>query len=369
LVTPGAPQLFSSGGLPLRVFPFGSVVGLPLCSAGRAELTPQLRRLCAWLSAHGAQHVAMEATGVFWIPVHDTLQHAGFLPTLFHGAHARNLPGKKSDFSDCQWHAVLHSHGLLRPCFIPGEAVRALRAYARLREDHLHQAAICVAHMQRALDCMNVRLRTVISQLHGVSGLLLARPTTYPKQCGWAIAGLREAAGCALRSGRWMAARGRRRSQVARRRRKWVGRGGSFPGQMASGSEGEGGGGGVVLGVAETDPDFADAEAGGGGGGGAGEDDVGFARLFAADADFAEGHLAAEAGAEGFGDGFLRGEAGGVIRVRVAHGGAVGDLFGGEDALEEGFAVAQDGGAEARGLHDVGAEAEEGHGELVTGDW
>ena len=90
--------------------------------------------------------VAFEATGVYWIPVHDQLQAAGFELMLFHGAHARNLPGKKSDFSDCQWHAVLFSHGLLRACFIPPEEVRALRAYARLREDHLEQAAMCVAH-------------------------------------------------------------------------------------------------------------------------------------------------------------------------------------------------------------------------------
>jgi len=133
--------------------------------------TAELRRLCAWLTTHGARRVAFEATGVYWVPVHDQLQAAGFEPMLFHGAHARNLPGKKSDFSDCQWHAVLFSHGLLRACFIPAEEVRALRAYARLREDHLEQAAMCVAHMQRAFDCMNVRLHTVISQLHGVSGL------------------------------------------------------------------------------------------------------------------------------------------------------------------------------------------------------
>jgi len=149
--------------------------------------TAGLRRLAAWLTAHGVHAVAFEATGVYWIPVHDQLQAAGFALTLFHGAHARNLPGKKSDFSDCQWHAVLFSHGLLRACFIPAAAVRALRAYARLREDHLEQAAMCVQHLQRALDCMNVRLHTgspirlqplvpgtatsVISQLHGVSGL------------------------------------------------------------------------------------------------------------------------------------------------------------------------------------------------------
>src|SRR5205814_7662645 len=79
----------------------------------------ELRALCSWLEQHQVRAVAMEATGVYWIPVHDLLQAQGFKVTLFHGAHARNLPGRKSDVSDCQWHAMLHSHGLLRACFIP----------------------------------------------------------------------------------------------------------------------------------------------------------------------------------------------------------------------------------------------------------
>ena len=113
----------------------------------------------------------MEATGVYWIPVHDQLQGAGFKVTLFHGAHARNLPGRKSDVSDCQWHAMLHSHGLLHACFIPAEPIRKLRSFHRLREDHLSMAGAHIAHMQRALDLMNVRLHHVISQIHGLSGL------------------------------------------------------------------------------------------------------------------------------------------------------------------------------------------------------
>jgi hypothetical protein len=168
----GATQIHAAtAGTPVAVFGTTTAEEAEGKRGGWWTGEPELRRLGAWLSTHGVRHVAMEATGVYWIPVHDQLQQAGFVPTLFHGAHARNLPGKKSDFSDCQWHAVLHSHGLLRPCFIAPEAVRALRAYARLREDHLEQAAMCVAHMQRALDCMNGRLHTVISQLHGVSGL------------------------------------------------------------------------------------------------------------------------------------------------------------------------------------------------------
>src|SRR2546430_3706431 len=120
--------------------------------------TSELRALSAWLKQHQVHSVAMEATGVYWIPVHDLLQAEGFKVTLFHGAHARNLPGRKSDVSDCQWHAMLHSHGLLRAGFIPAQPIRKLRSFYRLREDHLSMTWAHIGHMQRALDLMNVRL-------------------------------------------------------------------------------------------------------------------------------------------------------------------------------------------------------------------
>lgn len=149
---------------------FAAVADTPVKVFG--TFTGELRALSAWLKEHHIHSVAMEATGVYWIPVHDQLQADGFAVTLFHGAHARNLPGRpKSDISDPQWHAMLHSHGLLRPCFIPAEPIRKLRSFQRLREDHLSMAAAHIAHLQRALDLMNVRLHHVLSQLHGVSGL------------------------------------------------------------------------------------------------------------------------------------------------------------------------------------------------------
>jgi len=129
----------------------------------------------AYLREKEVVKVAMEATGVYWIPLHDLLQARGLEVTVFNGAHARNMPGRKSDVQDCQWHAMLHSHGLLVPCFIPGEDVRQLRCFYRLREDHLRAAGEHVQHLQRALDLMNVRLHVVISQIHGVSGLRVIR--------------------------------------------------------------------------------------------------------------------------------------------------------------------------------------------------
>jgi transposase len=155
--------------------------------------TSELRALSAWLKQHQVRSVAMEATGVYWIPVHDLLQAEGFKVTLFHGAHARNLPGRKSDVSDCQWHAMLHSHGLLRPCFIPAEPIRQLRSFYRLREDHLTMAGAHIAHMQRALDLMNVRLHHVLSQLHGVSGLRVVEAIVAGQRDPKMLAGLCEA--------------------------------------------------------------------------------------------------------------------------------------------------------------------------------
>lgn len=129
----------------------------------------------AYLLERGVRKVAMEATGVYWIPLHDLLESKGLEVTVFNGAHARNMPGRKTDVQDCQWHAMLHSHGLLVPCFIPTEEVRQLRCFYRLREDHLSIAGAHIQHMQKALDLMNVRLHVVISQIHGVSGLRVIR--------------------------------------------------------------------------------------------------------------------------------------------------------------------------------------------------
>jgi len=135
------------------------------------SFTRDLKLLCEHLKTHHVRRVAMEATGVYWVAPHDMLQESGFEVTLFDGAGARNLPGRKSDVLDCQWHAMLHSHGLLRACFIAPEPIRKLRAYCRLRDDHLEMGAAHIQHMQRALDLMNVRLHNVLSQLHGVSGM------------------------------------------------------------------------------------------------------------------------------------------------------------------------------------------------------
>ena len=90
---------------------------------------------------------------------------------LVNGRDVKNVPGRKSDVADCQWIQQLHSFGLLRPCFIPDDAIRQLRTYVRLRNDHISMASQHIQHMQKALDLMNIKLHNVISQIHGESGM------------------------------------------------------------------------------------------------------------------------------------------------------------------------------------------------------
>jgi transposase len=134
-------------------------------------MTAELHRLRDWLKERGVKSVAMEATGVYWLPLYGVLEAAGLEVKMVNGKHTRNLPGRKTDMSDAQWGATLHAHGLLRGGFVPSAPIRQLQDYLRLRQDHLTMAASHVQHMQKALERMNVKLHDVISNLVGVSGL------------------------------------------------------------------------------------------------------------------------------------------------------------------------------------------------------
>lgn len=139
------------------------------------SFTADLYRLRDHLQAHGVTTVAMEATGVYWLALHEVLEAAGIDVCVVNGAHVKNVPGRKSDVQDCQWLQQLHAHGLLRKSFVPPEQIRALRSYTRLRDDHIRTGAMYVHLMQKALDQLNVKLHTVISQINGVSGLAIVR--------------------------------------------------------------------------------------------------------------------------------------------------------------------------------------------------
>lgn len=134
-------------------------------------VTGELHRLRDWLRERGVTSVAMEATGVYWLPLYGVLEAAGLRVLMVNGKHTRNLPGRKTDMADSQWGATLHAHGLLRGGFVPPAQIRCLQDYLRLRQDHLTLAASHVQHMQKALERMNVKLHDVISNLVGKSGL------------------------------------------------------------------------------------------------------------------------------------------------------------------------------------------------------
>jgi transposase len=139
------------------------------------SFTLELYRLRDHLLSRGVTTVAIEATGVYWLVLFEVLESAGIEVCVVNGAHVRNVPGRKSDVQDCQWLQQLHAHGLLRKSFVPPEQIRALRSYTRLRDDHIRQSAMHVNLMQKALDQLNVKLHTVISQLNGASGLAIVR--------------------------------------------------------------------------------------------------------------------------------------------------------------------------------------------------
>jgi transposase len=140
-----------------------------------ATFTGDLHRLAEWLTACRVTHVAMEATGVYWIPVFEVLEARGFQVILVNARHVKNLPGRKSDVSDCEWLRDLHILGLLRGSFRPADGIVALRAYLRHRATLIESTSSLVQRMQKALVQMNVQLPLVVSDITGVTGLRILR--------------------------------------------------------------------------------------------------------------------------------------------------------------------------------------------------
>jgi transposase len=137
--------------------------------------TSDLLRLADWLGACRVTSVAMEATGVYWIPIYEILETRGIEVLLVNARHMKNVPGRKSDVSDCEWLRELHSVGLLRGSFRPTDAIVALRAYLRHRQTLVESAGTYVQRMQKALVQMNLQLSVVISDITGVTGLRILR--------------------------------------------------------------------------------------------------------------------------------------------------------------------------------------------------
>jgi transposase len=138
-----------------------------------ATFTADLLAAADWLERCRIRTVAMESTGVYWIPLFQILEARGLKVCLVNARHVKKVPGRKSDVSDCQWLQYLHAVGLLRASFRPQQQVCAVRSLARHRESLVEMAAVHVQHMQKALDQMNLQLHHVISDLSGTTGMAI----------------------------------------------------------------------------------------------------------------------------------------------------------------------------------------------------
>ncbi|HKB36994.1 MAG TPA: IS110 family transposase [Gemmataceae bacterium] len=153
--------------------------------------TADLHAITDYLRQAGVTTVALESTGVYWIPLFEHLEAQGFAchliePGQLHGCGAR----PKTDVLDCQWMQRLHTYGLLKPSFRPPESVRALRAYHRQRQMVIRHAAAHVQHMQKALEQMNVKLTEVLSDITGLTGLRIIRAILAGERDPHTLAGL-----------------------------------------------------------------------------------------------------------------------------------------------------------------------------------
>ena len=133
--------------------------------------TRDLQAVLKFFQENGVRTVAMEATGVYWMPLYEALVQGGLQVCMVNGAHVKNVPGRKTDVADCQWLAQLHAHGLLEAGFVPAAPILRLRDYQRLRQDHIEMGSQHILHMQKALERMNVKVHDVLSQWTGWSGL------------------------------------------------------------------------------------------------------------------------------------------------------------------------------------------------------
>jgi len=135
--------------------------------------TADLEALIDWLVERGITTVAMEATGVYWIPLYQMLEDRGVRACLVNARHMKNVPGRRTDWHECQWLQYLHATGLLRPAFRPDQDVCAVRTLLRHRNELVRMAAQHVQHMQKALTQMNVHIHHVISDITGLTGIAI----------------------------------------------------------------------------------------------------------------------------------------------------------------------------------------------------
>ena len=132
--------------------------------------TEDLNNIVEWLKSCHIDTVAMESTGVYWLPIFRVLKDSGFDVILVNASDVKNYSGRKTDASDAEWLMILHSYGLLKPCFQPENIARTMRSLIRHRDNLIHSATREVLHLQKAMEQMNLKLDNVFSDILGKSG-------------------------------------------------------------------------------------------------------------------------------------------------------------------------------------------------------
>jgi transposase len=137
--------------------------------------TKDLYAIAEWLRECGIDAVAMESTGVYWVPLYEVLEERGFKVKLVDARKVKNVSGRKTDVLDCQWVQQLESYGLLQAAYRPADEIVVLRSYVRQREMLVKSAAVHIQHMQKALQQMNLRLDNVVSDITGETGMRIIK--------------------------------------------------------------------------------------------------------------------------------------------------------------------------------------------------
>jgi transposase len=156
--------------------------------------TPDLEALVTWLLECGIDTVALESTGVYWVPLYELLEQHGMVPYLVNARHVKSVPGRKSDWNDAQWLQKLHALGLLRASFRPDVEIAALRTLVRYRAELIQHRAPHILHIQKALQQMNVQVERVLSDIMGVTGQAIIRAIVAGERDPVALAKLRNPA-------------------------------------------------------------------------------------------------------------------------------------------------------------------------------
>lgn len=154
--------------------------------------THELIAIADWLKEQGVVSVAMESTGVYWIPLYEVLESRGFEVILVNARQLSHVPGRKTDMLDCQWLQLLHSCGLLQASFRPKESICRLRSLQRQMACFVAARTRAIQWMQKALDQMNIQVHRAVSEINGKTGLAIVRAIVGGQRDAMVLAELRD---------------------------------------------------------------------------------------------------------------------------------------------------------------------------------